>query len=228
LAGHGESGANRRRWGLPEFGADVKAVVDAEKLRRVILFGNSLGGPTVIEAALLLPDRVIGVVGIDTFQSLDYSMTMEEARQRAEVFRADYSGSVKSMVKMLFYSDVDPALLAEAEKRMQKTPPDAAHAMFMFLAGYSPAASSNESHAFWPRSDKPRGLGRSPKATPGSGGTYVNMREPHVYPREERPHCWGLIHTLTFPPSRYRRTLVDLHVVRRGWRVVECGATADG
>ena len=142
MAGHGESGANRRRWGLPEFGADVKAVVDAEKLRRVILFGNSLGGPTVIEAALLLPDRVIGVVGIDTFQSLDYSMTMEEARQRAEVFRADYSGSVKSMVKMLFYSDVDPALLAEAEKRMQKTPPDVAHAMFMSLAGYSPAASA--------------------------------------------------------------------------------------
>ena len=144
MAGHGESGANRRRWGLPEFGADVKAVVDAEKLRRVILFGNSLGGPTVIEAALLLPARVIGVVGIDTFQSLDYSMTMEEARQRAEVFRADYSGSVKSMVKMLFYSDVDPALLAEAEKRMQKTPPDAAHAMFISVAGYSPAASARK------------------------------------------------------------------------------------
>ena len=80
LAGHGESGANRTKWGIPEFGADVKAVVEAEKLKRVILFGNSLGGPTAIEAALLLPDRVIGVVGIDTFQSLDYSMTTEVAR----------------------------------------------------------------------------------------------------------------------------------------------------
>ena len=80
LAGHGESSANRTKWGIPQFGADVKAVVDAEKLKRVILFGNSLGGPTALEAALLLPDRVLGVVGIDTFHSLMFSMTEEEAR----------------------------------------------------------------------------------------------------------------------------------------------------
>ncbi len=144
LAGHGESGTNRTKWGIPEFGADVKAVVDAEKLKRVILFGNSLGGPTVIEAALLLPSRVIGVVGIDTFQSLEYSMTAEKARQRAEAFRADYKGSLKGMVKMLFHADADPALIAETETRMQKTSPDAAYAMFMSLAGYSPAASARK------------------------------------------------------------------------------------
>jgi len=144
LAGHGESGANRTKWRIPEFGADVKAVVEAEKLKRVILLGNSLGGPTAIEAALLMPDRVIGVVGIDTFQNLDYSMTVEEARQRAEAFRADYSGSVKSMVKMLFHADVDPALPVEAEKRMQKTPPAAAYAIFLSLAGYRPADSARK------------------------------------------------------------------------------------
>jgi pimeloyl-ACP methyl ester carboxylesterase len=144
LAGHGESGADRTKWGLPEFGADVKAVIEAEKLKRVILFGNSLGGPTVIEAALLLPGRVIGVVGIDTFQSLDYSMTLEEARQRAEAFRADYAGNVNRMVKILFHSDADPALVADAERRMQKTPPDAAHALFLSLAGYSPVDSARK------------------------------------------------------------------------------------
>ncbi len=144
LAGHGESGANRTKWGLEEFGADVKAVVDAEKLERVILFGNSLGGPTAIEAALLLPGRVIGVVGIDTFHSLDYSITQEDARLRAEGFRADYSGSVKDMIDMLFHADADPAVIAEAEGRMQKTPPAAAYALFMSLAGYKPAASARK------------------------------------------------------------------------------------
>jgi len=144
LAGHGESGANRQKWGIAEFGADVKAVVDAERLPRVILFGNSLGGPVAIEAALLLPDRVIGVVGIDTFQSLVYSMTTEQARQRAEDFRADYPGGVKGMVKMLFHADAEPALVAEVEKRMQKTPPKAAYAMFMSLAEYSPASSARK------------------------------------------------------------------------------------
>jgi pimeloyl-ACP methyl ester carboxylesterase len=53
LAGHGESGSNRGTWGVPEFGADVKAVADAERLKRIILFGNSLGGPVAVEAALL-------------------------------------------------------------------------------------------------------------------------------------------------------------------------------
>jgi pimeloyl-ACP methyl ester carboxylesterase len=144
LAGHGESGMNRTKWGLPEFGADVKAVVDAEKLKRVILFGNSLGGPTAIEAALLLPDRVIGVVGIDTFQRLDYAITLEQARQRAETFKADYAGSMKSMIKRLFHADADPAIVADAERRMLKTKPAAAYEMFMGLAGYDPAASARK------------------------------------------------------------------------------------
>jgi pimeloyl-ACP methyl ester carboxylesterase len=141
LAGHGESGSNRTKWGLPEFGADVKAVADAEKLSRLIVFGNSLGGPVAVEAALLMPDRVQGVVGVDTFQDLA-DITPAEARQRAEAFRADYSGSVKAMVKMLFHADADPAIVADAERRMQHTPPDAAYAMFVSLAGYSPAASA--------------------------------------------------------------------------------------
>jgi len=138
LAGHGESGANRTKWGIPEFGADVKAVVDAEKLKRVILFGNSLGGPTAIEAALLLGGRVIGVVGIDSFQFLD-RITAEEARQRAEAFRDDYSGNVKQMVQALFHPDADPALMADAERRMSRTSPEAAYSMFMSMAGYDQA-----------------------------------------------------------------------------------------
>ena len=144
LPGHGESGANRKKWGIPEFGADVKAVVDAEKLKRVILFGNSLGGPTAIEAALLLGRRVIGVVGIDTFHSLDYRITAEEARQRAEAFRDDYSGNVKQMVQALFHPDADPALVADAERRMSRTSPEAAYSMFMSMAGYDQAGPARK------------------------------------------------------------------------------------
>ena len=144
LAGHGESGTNRTKWGLPEFGADVKAVVEAEHLKRVILLGNSLGGPAAIEAALLLPGRVLGVVGIDTFQSLDYSITAEEARARAEAFRKDFAGSVKAMTKQLFQPDADPGIMADAERRMAKTPPETAYAMFLSLAGYVPAESARK------------------------------------------------------------------------------------
>jgi len=142
LPGHGESGSNRERWGIREFGADVKAVANAEKLKHVVLFGNSLGGPVAVEAAVLMPGRVLGVVGVDTFQRLDYQMPPEEMRQRAESFRRDYAGSLKRMVKMLFHPDADPTIMADAERRMQNTPPAAASAMFMGMAGYDPAASA--------------------------------------------------------------------------------------
>jgi pimeloyl-ACP methyl ester carboxylesterase len=141
LAGHGESGVNRTKWGLPEFGADVKAVVDAEKVGKVILFGNSLGGPVAVEAALLLPGRVLGVVGVDTFQRVDYTIAPEEVRQRAALFEQDYAGALKTMVGMLFHKDADPALMADAEKRMAGTPPAAAKAMFLGMGGYDLGAA---------------------------------------------------------------------------------------
>jgi len=136
LPGHGESGLDRKKWGIPEFGADVKAVIDAEKAKKVIIFGNSLGGPVAIEAALLLPGRVLGVVGVDTFQLLDNRITQEEARERAQFFERDFAGALKQMVGMLFHKDADPAKVADAEKRMAATSPTAAREMFLSIGGY--------------------------------------------------------------------------------------------
>jgi pimeloyl-ACP methyl ester carboxylesterase len=139
LPGHGESGSNREKWGLPEFGADVKAVADAERLDKLILFGNSLGGPVAVEAALLMPGRVLGVVGIDTFQRVDYVIPPEEMQKRGRAFRDDYPGMVKAMVDRLFHKDADPDIMADAEKHMQKTPPEAAYKMFLGMSGYDNA-----------------------------------------------------------------------------------------
>jgi pimeloyl-ACP methyl ester carboxylesterase len=142
LPGHGESGAGRTKWGLPEFGADVKAVIDAEKVDKVVIFGNSLGGPVAIEAGLLLPGRTLGVVGVDTFQQLGGVFTAEEVGQRAELFAKDYAGSLKAMIGLLFHKDTDPVLVADAEKRMMGTPPAAAKAMFLGMAGYDMGAAA--------------------------------------------------------------------------------------
>lgn len=142
LPGHGESGADRTKWGIPEFGSDIKAVAEAEDLEQVVLLGNSLGGPVAVEAALLMPHRVVGVVGVDTFQRLDYSMTPDQARERALAFREDYTTSVRQMVKVLFHPDADSSLIAEAERCMQKTAPESAYNMFLSLAGYDPAAAA--------------------------------------------------------------------------------------
>jgi pimeloyl-ACP methyl ester carboxylesterase len=151
LGGHGESGKNRTTWGIPQLAADVKAVVDAERLERVLLFGNSLGGPVAVEAALLLQGRVVGVVGIDTFQDLgqwrtpDYRRQAAEAlRQRAEAFREDFAGSMKAMVRKLFHPDADSWLMQEAERRMMRTSPEVAYAVLASLPDYDYVASARE------------------------------------------------------------------------------------
>lgn len=141
LPGHGDSGSDREIWGLPAFGADVLAVVRAERLKSVILIGNSLGGPVAVEAAFLLPGIARAVIGVDTFQYLDYVVSAEEARKRAELFRDDFRGGVREMVASLFHADADPAIMADAERRMDRTPPAAAYSMFLSMAGYDVGAS---------------------------------------------------------------------------------------
>lgn len=142
LAGHGESGGNRTTWGIAEFGADVRAAVEAEGVEKVILFGNSLGGPVALEAALLLPGKVLGVVGVDTFQSLDYKISAQEAQQRAEAFRKDYRFSLGQMTRSLFHSDAASEVIADAEQRMAGTAPATAYGMFRSFAGYDTAATA--------------------------------------------------------------------------------------
>jgi pimeloyl-ACP methyl ester carboxylesterase len=140
LPGHGDSGADRKKWGMPEFGDDVRAVVEAEGIKKLVLFGNSLGGPVAVEAALRLPEKVLGVVGVDTFQIL-LKQPVEYARDRAEAFRRDYPGSVKAMVKQLFHPDAPPALVADAEQRMLHTPPEVAYQTLLSMGDYDlPAA----------------------------------------------------------------------------------------
>jgi pimeloyl-ACP methyl ester carboxylesterase len=141
LPGHGESGADRTKWGIPEFGADVKAVIEAEKAKKVILFGNSLGGPVIVEAALLLPGRVLGVVGVDTFHLLDQVIPPDQMEQRAEYFEKDYAGSLKTMIALLFHKDADPAMVADAEKRMSGISPAVAKLIFLGMAGYDEGAA---------------------------------------------------------------------------------------
>jgi pimeloyl-ACP methyl ester carboxylesterase len=43
LAGHGESGQSRQELGIPQFGRDAAAVMDAECVSRAVLIGNSAG-----------------------------------------------------------------------------------------------------------------------------------------------------------------------------------------
>ncbi len=139
LAGHGASGRNREAMTIAAWAGDVRAVVDALAMRRVVLVGNSLGGPVALEAAALLKGRAIGVIGVDTLHLATQGMPVSQAHAQAEAFRKDPAGTCHAMVEALFHPGTQAELKAWAEKRMCSAPPAVAVAMLEGFGGYDMA-----------------------------------------------------------------------------------------
>ena len=111
LGGHGESGVGREVWSMEAFGKDVAAVVEGLELEKVILVGHSMGGPVIIEAAAEMPERVIGLVGADTFLDLERKYTAEEIDAFLAPFKADFRERTSKLVRSIFLADSDPELV---------------------------------------------------------------------------------------------------------------------
>lgn len=127
LAGHGDSGRNREEWTIAAYGADVAAVVDALGLERVILIGHSMGGDVVVDAARLLPDRVAGLVWVDTYSQLGHVRSPEEVEAFLAPFRANFADSTYAIVRRnLFHPSADSALAEGISRDMASAPPDIA------------------------------------------------------------------------------------------------------
>lgn len=116
LAGHGQSGARRQHWTIPGFGEDVVAVVDALRLKRVVLIGHSLGGPAALEAARRMPDRPAGLVFVDTLVDFERRPSAEEI-EGMEAFlkqmQADYKTIIGAYVSQHLFSASTPAAVKE-------------------------------------------------------------------------------------------------------------------
>ena len=70
LAGHGESGLNRKEYSMEAFGDDVKSVIEHLDLNQVVLIGHSMGGPVIVKAARSLGTKTRLIIGVDTFHDL--------------------------------------------------------------------------------------------------------------------------------------------------------------
>lgn len=77
LPGHGKSGKNRENYTMESYGKDVQTVINQLNLQKVILVGWSMGGPVMLEAAKLHPNRIIGLLGLDTLFPLPFAMLPE-------------------------------------------------------------------------------------------------------------------------------------------------------
>lgn len=108
LAGHGESGQDRKKFTIAAFGQDVVAVVNHLGLDRVVLIGHSMGGGVIVEAARHLGGGVIGLVGVDTLWDVDRERSQDDIAAFMLPFRADFAKAARGFVRTMFTSTFDP------------------------------------------------------------------------------------------------------------------------
>ena len=148
LAGHGESGIGRvdlpdgkAGWTIENYGKDVKAVIDKEKINNVILIGHSMGGPVVLAAAELLGNKVKALITIDTFQDIEQKFTQEQLDGFYKSFEEDFVTATKEFVKGMFPENADSILVNMIAEDMSSAPPNIALASFRSLFKFDEAAN---------------------------------------------------------------------------------------
>lgn len=138
LAGHGSSGANRTNWTIDAFGDDVAAVVRALPNEKVVLIGHSMGGPVVLEAARKVPERVLAIVGVDTFDNIGLPRRpLAETELRMAGMRQDFIGFMRDFVPNRFFAPgADPAFVRKVTDDMALAPPEVAIPSMLALEQY--------------------------------------------------------------------------------------------
>ena len=140
LAGHGHSGTTRTRYTMGAFGEDVRAVTEVAIAGKVILIGHSMGGTVIAEAARRMPDRVIGLIGVDTFQNIEHPLTRAEFEGMIAPLEKDFSTGSKDFVGQMFSPETDLRLRGWILSDMSAAPPAIAlsamnEMMIQYLAG---------------------------------------------------------------------------------------------
>ncbi len=136
LAGHGGSGADRQAWTIEAFARDVAAVVESLDLDRVVLVGHSMSGPVTVEAARLMPDRVVALVPIDTLQRAGTPPTPEESESFIAPFREDFVQHTQTFVRSFFPEGADARLVEWVSRDMAAADPAVAIAALEGLFAY--------------------------------------------------------------------------------------------
>ena len=126
LAGHGHSGMTREKYSMKSFGEDVKAVVEAVGCHNVILIGHSMGGAVIAEASRLMPGLVKGIIGVDTFENIEYPFNLEELNAMMTPFRENFQAGTRQFVQQMVNPDTNPPLVEWIIEDMAAAPPHVA------------------------------------------------------------------------------------------------------
>lgn len=159
LGGHGKSTkGTRKQWTMPNFAADVIAVVKALDYEKLVLVGHSMGSMVVLEAAAQMETPPNGVVCVDYL--IDSLRTLQEEQINASLqpFYADFENSMKGFVSTLFLENTDETLKNWITQDMANGDPEVAISAAKYLAvrdyGETFAALKSQNNKYIINSDK--------------------------------------------------------------------------
>ncbi len=143
LAGHGGTDANRSEWSIASFGRDVATAAAIVPNQQIILVGHSMGGPVAIEAARLMKSRVIGIIGVDTFNTIGAPKpTQAQVDALIAPFEKDFIGHTRQLVtEHLFAPGASQELANKVAYDMSLSPPRVAVPALRALFEYDFAES---------------------------------------------------------------------------------------
>lgn len=144
LPGHGQSGSRRNEWTLQSYGRDVQSVVEALGLSKVILVGHSMGGPVALEAARLLKDRVVGIVGVDTFHNAENRIDLEQWKALIQQYEADFAGTCDRFIRSMFPENANQELVQSIASGACAANPKIALSLFKTFPDYDMATAMRE------------------------------------------------------------------------------------
>ncbi|SDI30093.1 Pimeloyl-ACP methyl ester carboxylesterase [Alloyangia pacifica] len=85
---------------MERLGQGVATLLRQAKLREVVIVGHSMGGPVMVEAALAAPDRISGLLGLDTLADRMFygGSSAAEIAMRRTAFAADLVRQTRAMI----------------------------------------------------------------------------------------------------------------------------------
>ncbi len=135
LAGHGNSSYNREDYTMVAFANDIKAVLDKEGINSAILIGHSMGGGVIAEAAKLMPNKVVGIIGVDTSQNVALKLTQAELNVMTKPFEDNFQSAMRAFVKEAFPKNVEAETLYRVSEDMASAPKNIALNQFRNYLG---------------------------------------------------------------------------------------------
>lgn len=139
LAGHGRSGRGRKDWTVAAFAQDVRAVVEALGLGKVVLVGHSMSGNVILEATRAMPGRVVGLIPVDTLLDVDEPSDPQEVAQFLGALRADYRAATSGFARQFLFAEKgDPGFTEKVLADLFVLPPEISIAILERTWAYDP------------------------------------------------------------------------------------------